>query len=142
MQSSTSRTKFLSVSSVFTGHTVCNDVMLDPLTQQAPLLRNLQSSNQLMEKEQRHQLEQEINFKNHLVQEKGLRVTSQRRRDRGDRPHACASQSESRKKRRKSKLSPGFRSFSEASTVSVTRERASGGGGFLLLVTGFKFGSA
>lgn len=49
---------------------VCNDVMLDPLTQQAPLLRNLQSSNQLIEKEQRHQLEQEINFKNYVVQEK------------------------------------------------------------------------
>ncbi|XP_034168611.2 opsin 4xa [Pangasianodon hypophthalmus] len=57
MQSSGSRTKFNSVSSMFTGHT-------------APLLRTSQSANQLMEKEQRHQLQQEISFKNYLAQEK------------------------------------------------------------------------
>ncbi|KAK3522247.1 hypothetical protein QTP70_034138 [Hemibagrus guttatus] len=60
----------LSTLTSFTKRPVCNDVMLDPLTQQAPLLMTLQSSNQLIEKEQTHQLEQEINFKNYLIQEK------------------------------------------------------------------------
>lgn len=44
--------------------------MLDPLAQQASLLRSSQSANQLMEKERRYELQQEINFKNHLAQEK------------------------------------------------------------------------
>ncbi|KAF4082342.1 hypothetical protein AMELA_G00150740 [Ameiurus melas] len=70
MQSSGSKTTFHSVSSVFTGHTVCSGVMLDPLAQQAPLLRSSQSANQLMEKEQRHQLQLELNFKDYLSQEK------------------------------------------------------------------------
>ncbi|XP_060765587.1 opsin 4xa [Neoarius graeffei] len=69
-QPSRSRTKFHSVSSVITGHTVCNDVLLDPLAQQAPLLRSSPSANQLMEKEWTHQLQQEIYFKNYLAQEK------------------------------------------------------------------------
>lgn len=44
--------------------------MLDPLAQQAPLLRSSQSANQLTEEEQRHQLRLEINFKDFLSQEK------------------------------------------------------------------------
>lgn len=46
--------------------------MLNSLAQQAPLLRTSQSVNQLMEKQQKHQLQQEINSKDQLAHEKVL----------------------------------------------------------------------
>lgn len=55
-----------------------------------------------------------------------------------DRPHAFASQSEPRNKKRKSKLSPGFRSFPEAATVSVTRSARAAAASFCCLQVGLR----